>query len=407
MTGHDILFSIESYALKNSSFAPQFEMFDVENSTVSDCGLIVTLKTFYVWGPGLMASPMPVISKEWALEEGWASEAWFHNPMGSGPYYVTEFVTGSHVVLNRKENFWGTHDIPYEQVNVRTIGEASVLFMELEAGSIDLAIGISNLDYRRAQGTRGIETARTRGGEFVLFSWNMSHNEVTANRNVRKALTMAVDWNAIAEMLHGDLFVTPNSIVASSSPFNDPEVPLFEFNPELALQILAEEGVDPASLNFRYNNTPVWERFATSLQGYLTDIGVSLDLEFMDFATRMPIIRPYTGPDLIMTVMGTTGAGEPQSWLRGLHADTATFASNHIDAPEFIELMAIQRHSVGEEREEALNQLQWLAYENYWVVPMWEEVYGIAFRSDIISGVNFTHRADSLDLRMITFVDRD
>ena len=67
---------------------------------------------------GLGAMTLPIVCKEWCQEVGWDSEDWWNDPVGSGPYYVDEFVTGSHVTFKLKDNYWGDFTSPYKTVVV-------------------------------------------------------------------------------------------------------------------------------------------------------------------------------------------------------------------------------------------------------------------------------------------------
>ncbi len=403
MTGEDILYSIGSYAEKGSPFVIMFAPYDLENSTVSDDGLTVTLKTFQPWGPGLGAMTLPIVCKEWCQEVGWDSEDWWNDPVGSGPYYVDEFVTGSHVTFKLKDNYWGDFTSPYKTIVVNYYAEPSTMFMALEAGDIDLAVGVGAQDYQRAlAGVDGIKAEATHGGASEGLSWNMCLNPYTKDENVRKALTMAVDWDKLIEVQSGPLGKRMNSLCPSTCSYHVDE-PLYKYDPDTARKMLADAGIKDGDLNFKMYSTQANEKLLTSLKYYLDQVGVGLEVEFMDFATQMQRFAPAEDPWLISFVSGTTYTCEVHTSMQSLMMNETTYHSNYIDDPYFNELADKTKITIGEERAALMKDLQDYTYEHCLFVPIEEVVYGICYRTEVIKDVNFMHDTDSLDLRTIVF----
>ena len=162
-------------------------------------------------------------------------EEYVRNPVGCGPYHLTEFNPGDSATFERWDDFWG--DYPYysppqhEVLELVKVPEATTRFAQLTAGNVDMALGLpypiaKDLD-RSENGSQGAGFNPGNGGlwtqtlgangkmqvafdlEFALKELNEDGNPEgrsqrslgqkipTLNVRVREALAMAVDKQAI------------------------------------------------------------------------------------------------------------------------------------------------------------------------------------------------------------------
>ncbi len=406
LTGEDVLFTVDSYFAKESPFANMLAAFDTANSSVSEDGMTVTLKLSQPWGPGLENMPMPIVSKTWCEQVGWDSQEWYDNPLGSGPYTVEEYVTGDHQVFVRNENYWGDSSaFPYDTIYVKYYSEPSTCFMDLEKGDIDIAVGITNQDYERAlEGVDGVEVTKTHAGENTVISFNNALNPVTQDVNIRKALTIAVEWGNVSELQFGSLCTPCDAgFMPQSSPWYDDTIEPYEYDPELAKQLLEEAGYSEGELNFRVQITPDLSDFATGVQYYWSEIGVNLSIETVDFPTLIQTYLGDTDPWLLMFNSGQTSSGEPYAYLQGYLISSKGFVTNWIEDPTFNELGETFLATIGEAREQANHELQQYIRDNYMLIDACDTQYGIAYNPDVIEHVNIMGMMDSFFWWDITF----
>lgn len=406
LTGEDVLFTIQSYNIKQSPFANMLNAFDMEKSTVSDDGLTVTIKLKTPWGPGLENMPMPCISKAWCEKVGWESQDWYNAPVGSGPYTVKEYVTGDHATFVKRADYWGdSSKWPYETIIVKFYSEASTCFMDLEKGAIDLAVGITNQDYERGlKGVDNVAVTQTYAGQNLVVGYNEANNPVTQNVNVRKALTISVEWAKAAEVQWGSLAVPcGGGFVPQSSPWYDSSIAPYEYDPELAKQLLKDEGYNEGDLNFRVQITPDSSDFATTVQYYWAQIGVNLTIETVDFPTLIQTYLNDTDPNLLMFNGGQTSSGEPYAYLQAVLKSTHGFPTGWISDAKFNELGDKFLATIGDVRVQANHELQQYVRDNYLMVDACDVHYGIAYNPNVISSVNIMGMNDSFFWWCITF----
>lgn len=134
-----------------------------------------------------------------------------------GPYSVTEYVEGSHVTLTRNPNYKTSSptlenkgEAYVETVTFRFFSEAFSLRTSLEAGEIDMALGLNsdNIDQLDAESFNVTKIA-TSGCAYLQLN---KQSAVLSDTNVRKAVALALDRSEIVAAV-GSSFVPSYALV--------------------------------------------------------------------------------------------------------------------------------------------------------------------------------------------------
>jgi peptide/nickel transport system substrate-binding protein len=172
------------------------------------------------------------------------------NPAGnlvvSGAYTVGEWVRGQRVVLVPNPNFQPQPNV--ERIVFRIITEPTTRLIELQTGNVDMMFPVpyDQVDHIRRQGNIRIERREGRFYEFIAY--NPRTHDFFADRDIRLALGLAIDRQAVIQGLQMDEFARP-----AGGPYSpifrnlyDPQeqAPL-PHDPERARQILAGKGWTP------------------------------------------------------------------------------------------------------------------------------------------------------------------
>ena len=397
MKGSDILYTLRSYQLKGSPFEPTVAFVDFENSTTSADGLTLTLKCKYTYSPMLFIQPTPVVSEKWCEENGWETQDWYHNPCGSGPFKVAEYVADSHVRFELREDYWGDKTFPYKTVVVKYFGSDSTMYIELESGTIDIAVGVNNEDFTRALSGSNpkIAAEKTTGDYFQVLMWNPS-NEYLKNQNIRTALTMATDWETLVETCYGELGIVSDTAAPVISKFYDPSVKRVAYDPDKAKEMLAAEGVKDGDIVLTILTTTQNEKYGTTLQYYLKQVGVTLNLEFMDFATMQMTLFTSTDPTIVNTFGGPAYA-DPQGTLVNTIKSSTTWPSHtFVDDAEYERIMAAIIATTDEAKQKQYySELQKRVAETNPFVPFMIRLAGVCYNTDVIAHAKFTNVGDA------------
>lgn len=126
------------------------------------------------------------------------------NPVGSGPFEFVEWVDGSHVTVDRFDDYWKEDDdgnqLPYlDGIEFNIFPEDTTKLRELETGGLDWIDVVPWRDVDRVQDEDGIKTISTGlGGWMGIMQFNVLEPPFS-DVNVRKAALHAIDFDEIID----------------------------------------------------------------------------------------------------------------------------------------------------------------------------------------------------------------
>ena len=164
---------------------------------------------------------------------------WFREPNGTGPFKMTEYKVGETLVLSRHD---GYHLGAAKLAEVEMILSGGTSMLMYENDEIDIAgVGLSDLD-RLLDPTHNLNAELLRAApSFSVQYIGLNVNEPPLDDlNVRKALNLAIDKREIATIVLGDQVVPATGILPPGFPAFNSSVSGYEFDPELAKQLLLD-----------------------------------------------------------------------------------------------------------------------------------------------------------------------
>ena len=217
------------------------------------------------------------------------NDLYAESPVGTGPFKFAERVRGEKIVLTRNEEYWG-EKAQLEQVIFQPISNQAARVLALESGQVDI-IAVPPPD--------SIEKLQQSG--FVVDSGNPPHiwyltvnmnNEIMQNSLVRKAIAMAIDRKGMAETLLKGTVKPAYSIQSPANAAYDPDFVDYEYNPEKAMELLAEAGypngfdtVFQTSVDGSGQLIPV--PMAEWIQQDLAKVGINVELETFEWISYL------------------------------------------------------------------------------------------------------------------------
>jgi peptide/nickel transport system substrate-binding protein len=320
-------------------------------------------------------------------------------PMGTGPYVVTEWVKDDHITMERRDDYWGT--LPeIETIIVRPIPDAQTRLAELLAGNADIVLNISPDDTDRVDATEGVHMATVNGGR-EIFIGIRTDMEPFSDVRVRQALNYASNIEAILDNLLG---VGERMATGSNYPIPSP-VEAYTYDPQKAAELLDAAGVvdsdgdgvrewngapmsvEIASPNGRYVKDA---EIAQAVAGDLTAIGIPTEAKAYEWSVLSDMSMGDTLPPLHLFGFGTGFGGQLEHWFM-----TKDFPMNttHWDDPDFETLYAELKQTIDTDTRTAMiHELDQIAHDGAPWIFIWKQVdfYGVSDR------VEFTPRADEI-----------
>ncbi|MCW8910223.1 MAG: extracellular solute-binding protein, partial [Gammaproteobacteria bacterium] len=228
VTAKDVKFSFDT--LMSEQAHPQYRFYyaDVKQAVVLDDRNIRF--DFKRVNPELhlIIGSIPVFSKTWLAGKPFdkISE---EIPISSGPYIVESFSLGKQIVLKRNPDYWGNH-LPvrkgmynFDQIVYKYYKDTTVALEAFKAGEFDFFF--ENHSKRWARDHVG---PRYKSGEILKIELKHQNNagmqgfvfntrkELFKDRHVRKALTLAMDFEWSNSKLFYDQYVRNDSYFSNS-----------------------------------------------------------------------------------------------------------------------------------------------------------------------------------------------
>ncbi|UCC18002.1 MAG: ABC transporter substrate-binding protein [Dehalococcoidales bacterium] len=239
---------------------------------------------------------------------GYESATEWRHSVGTGPFMITDYVEGNAVTLTRNPNYWMTNPVgpgkgdqlPYlDGFKYIIMTDASTRQAALRTGQIEQMGGMYEEDKdTMLTTTRDIKwESRGQWGITPIF---MKTDQAPYNDiDVRRALTMATDFNEINEGLYnglGDIISWPYFRVQGYEPLfvslDDPDCTdkikeLYTYNPEKAKQLLADAGY-PTGFKAILTLTQEAVDYYSIIKDMWEKVGIELELDISpDFGAHI------------------------------------------------------------------------------------------------------------------------
>jgi len=184
------------------------------------------------WGMGMLPKHL--------LEGVDINEAKFNrHPIGTGPYIFKEWRSDEKITLVANPDYYEGRPF-IDQISYRVIPETAMSEMEFSGGNIDYYGPSPHQVERFRKDPRYVLYSRLSNG-YTYIGWNINR-ELFQDVRVRRALTMAVDREAITKYVLFDEGVLANGPFPPQMWYSNHDVKPLPYDPEAAKKLLAEAG---------------------------------------------------------------------------------------------------------------------------------------------------------------------
>jgi peptide/nickel transport system substrate-binding protein len=332
--------------------------------------------------------------------------------IGTGPFYVKNYVEGSEIDYARNPNYWETNPVGPGQGNQLPYLDGVRVFIQPDPSTEDSLfttgqVDITMVDYDRAQSLITLPDVNyveyfSDAGKAVICMRTDKANLPYQDLRVRQALTLGIDHQTMVEQLYGgegdylywpltdckeyhNAYLALNDYPATPDPQVGPDglsvKDLYTYNPDKAKQLLADAGYpDGFKCTMYCWNLPIYTDQLQVVKSMWADIGVDLTLKPVDYATisvRM-FFRNYED----MMAWGMAGAGtyfKGTNWYgssmwNGSYIDDPVLNSYHDQmlaawtATDDSEAMSIHRELLPYLQEQCyvIQMAAWSTYAIWW-----------------------------------------
>lgn len=335
-TAEDVLFSYELYLnpetksrqVSNLSMIQGAEAYtNGESDTVAGIVALddktVQFTTAFPTGLFLYQAVHPILPKHIlgdvaadALEN---QSFFFEDPLGSGPFKFVEYQADQFIRLEANDDWhWGTPKLAGYIMQIVSSPDVGQIALERSEAHFNAWGGLNTGSSEVVQSfidNPDIKVVATTGVVHTSYSFNL-RREFFADKRVRQAWIYALDRKKIIEVFQGGNGTIYNTPLIHAWAIPDDLNP-YEYNPELARQLLEEAGWDfdqVVTVNLITLTSEEARAQVAAEKQMLEDVGFKIELEEMD--SSIWVERFYDTHDFDAVRVGFGSFPDPDGFLK-------------------------------------------------------------------------------------------
>ncbi|MBQ9663585.1 MAG: ABC transporter substrate-binding protein [Oscillospiraceae bacterium] len=238
-------------------------------------------------------------------------------PVGTGPYKVASYQSGSKLVLEANENYWqtdeltaDTHKRTVQTVEYDIITEAASQTVALNTGSIEYSNSFDMASLADFEANPNYTVKQSDGNFVYSLLANCYEGGLMANEDLRKAVYYAIDNTMIAAAVTGynPAYGAGTNIFADYDPaWETEENYMTVYDVDLAKEYAAKAGYNGEEITIIAMNDEDIKNMATICKALLDMAGFNVTLNIGDLNSIQTISNQNTGWDLYLMYCASGG----------------------------------------------------------------------------------------------------
>ena len=272
-----------------------------------DNTLVVTLNAPCSYFGSLAAfatlSPVQEATVE-ANGDAWATSA--ETYISNGPFYVSEWVPGSYIMMSKNPYYWNADAIKLDGIKWNLIEDSNAAYSAYQTGEVLMIKDVPTEEIPSLKDNADFHVDPIIGTYYI--SMNLERDAFKDAR-VRKALSLAIDRDYVANTLMqgtyspADNFMGPGWIDMDGKQFKDNanggqsyiDVTNYEADLEEAKQLLADAGYPDGegfpTITYTTNDAGYHKVVAEYVQQAWAQLGIDLQVDIVEWASFTPMRR--------------------------------------------------------------------------------------------------------------------
>lgn len=310
---------------------------------------------------GMMVSPTAYE----ADPEGFAS-----NPVGAGPFEFVKWDTNSLIEVTKFEDYWNADAVSLDGIEFYLMPDPQTRLNALRSGDVDLIYSVdpSTVETIEADENLTVESAPSLAYYELFMNLGVAPFD---NLQVRQAIAMAIDRDALVKAVQGDngeaawMPVPSQSFAFTEDLKGEPK-----YDPERAKELMIDAGYgDGFEVDMAFELGSLNARRAEIIAAQLAEIGVTVNLLPGETAANT---AKYLDGTITLLNQQWTGRLDPAQTYRGQFSPTAfTNVGGFVDPRIDEALIAGEEGATLEERAAAYTTLNEVLIEQAFNVPLY------------------------------------
>lgn len=321
-----------------------------------------------------------ICSKEAYEKNG---EEWCQtHAVGTGPFLLESFVMDNKITYTKNENY-RIEGQPYlDRLEIDMITDMNTMMSALLNNEVGVAMKFENeaiINTIKQAGFESIGTRNANVADIKHIIWNSkSDKHPMGDLRVRQAVMHAIQWDDVAKALSGGLGEATPLFCTKDSWAYAPDAEFYEYDLDLAKQLLAEAGYPDGFETTIYTKSTDNDT-ATAFQAILAQIGIKAEVNTVDSS----VLAAMQAEDDIDGFIANRGASKMDFTNNYIRLYSSEGIKNHgimLRPPEFEEpLFAARAAKTLEEKKENLQKAAKALVPDYVMITPLAVVYYEAF----------------------------
>jgi peptide/nickel transport system substrate-binding protein len=214
-------------------------------------------------------------------------------PVCAGPYRFVERVQQDRIVVEKFQDYWNKDNVHIDRIVYLPIVDATVRLANLKSGGLDLIERLLATDIKdvRADARLKLSTALELGYQGIdinVGNGDRAKNPLGSSAKVRQALSLAIDRDALSQVVFNGEFVPGNQWVNPDHPYFQKSFPVPKRDVAKAKALMREAGVTaPFDIDFMLPKGAETQAVAEVIQAMAAEIGINMKIRVTEFATSL------------------------------------------------------------------------------------------------------------------------
>jgi peptide/nickel transport system substrate-binding protein len=253
---------------------------------------------------GMMVSPK-------AAKE--AGDRFGLKPVCAGPYRFVERVQLDRIVVEKFPDYWNKDNVHIDRIVYLPIVDATVRLANLRSGGLELIERVLATDIKEVRADRRLKLTDALELGYQGITINVANGEKAKNPlalpKVRQALSLAIDREALNQVVFNGEFVPGNQWVNPEHPYYQKAFPVPKRDVAKAKALLKEAGAStPFDVDFMVPKGAETQAVAEVIQAMAAEIGISMKIRVTEFATSF---KQAQAGEFQAFLLGWSGRSDP------------------------------------------------------------------------------------------------
>jgi peptide/nickel transport system substrate-binding protein len=214
------------------------------------------------------------------------------HPVCAGPYKFVERVQQDRIVVEKFKDYWNKDNVFIDRVVYLPIVDATVRLANLKSGGLDLMERLLATDIKDVRADPRLKLASALWLGYQGLDINIGNEKtkgpLSQSAKVRQALDLAIDREAINQVVFNGEFTPGNQWVNPQHPYYQKAFPVRPRDLAKAKALLKEAGITgPISVDFMVPKETEREAVAQVIQSMAAEAGFDLKIRITEFATSL------------------------------------------------------------------------------------------------------------------------